>query len=469
MPNQILNLIKGDKAGSETDYRDALPTNMVAVIKEIFGVRGYMIQYPGLTFLGDGGDPCRGGIWNERFKELYRVHGESFLSVDKDGNTNTLGSISGSSTVSLPYSFNTQAIIGGGNYYLYDSTNGFRQVTDTDVGNPIDATWINGYYFFTDGEFIYHTDIGDEESIDPLKFSTSEFSPDPTLGVAKTQDNKVAVFNRYSVEYFRDVASDNFAFTRIEQRAIKIGIVGTHCKCEMGARFYILGGRKEESVSCHSVAVGSSEKIATREIDQIIGQYTEEELSNSVVECYAEDGNNYVVYHLPNETLLFNETVAKKSGIEQAWTRLGSGIETYTTYRGIHYVNDARLGKWTLGDKTDGSIGVLDEKEATQYGNISEWTLFTPFTYLETTSIDELEVETLPGFNDKGDATVFLSLTYEGVAYGNQETILYGQPGNYTQRFIVRRLGYVRDWFSFRLRGATRSRMAFSRMFITYG
>lgn len=39
-----LNLIKGDKVGSETDYRDALPVNMVAIPRDIFGVKGYMIQ-----------------------------------------------------------------------------------------------------------------------------------------------------------------------------------------------------------------------------------------------------------------------------------------------------------------------------------------------------------------------------------------------------------------------------------------
>ena len=44
-----LIIIKGDKIGIETDYRDALPVNMYAVKREIFGASGYMLSYPGLT------------------------------------------------------------------------------------------------------------------------------------------------------------------------------------------------------------------------------------------------------------------------------------------------------------------------------------------------------------------------------------------------------------------------------------
>ena len=45
-------------------------------------------------------------------------------------------------------------------------------------------------------------------------FATAEFMPDDSLGVAKTQDNKVAVFGRYTIEYFQNVATENFAFQR---------------------------------------------------------------------------------------------------------------------------------------------------------------------------------------------------------------------------------------------------------------
>ena len=102
---QILTLIKGDKVGDETDYRDALPVNMIAVAKPLFGIAGYMLQSPGLTQYGNSAGVSRGGLWNERQSNLYRVQGNQLVSVSNDGAVANLVTITGSDTVSLPYSF----------------------------------------------------------------------------------------------------------------------------------------------------------------------------------------------------------------------------------------------------------------------------------------------------------------------------------------------------------------------------
>jgi len=469
MPEAALNLIQGDKIGAETDYRDALPVNMVGISRQILGAQGYMMQAPGITQYAETNGISRRGLWNERFNELYRVNGTEFISVDSDGSVDVLGTVSGTDLSSLPYSFQTQGIVANGNFYLYDAVNGFRQVTDPDLGSPIDAVWVDGYYFFTDGEYLFHTDIANESSINPLKFATAEFSPDPTLGVDKTQDNKVMAFGRYTIEYFTNAASENFAFTRLPTRAIKIGIVATHCKVESGGKHYILGGRKEESISVHAVTVGQSQNVASREVDKIIGQYSETDLSQAYLDTYSEDGQTYILVHLPNETLLFNETLAKTVGVKFAWSILKSDVLGEEQYRGEHFVFDPRRAEWTCGDLLDGRLGILDSTSATQYGDIVEWILYTPFTYLETASIDELEIETIPGFTTTKDATVFVSMTYDGVFWGKEQTTIYGQAGDYGRRFKLRRLGYVDDWFGIKLRGASRSRMAFAKAMITYG
>ena len=464
-----LNLIKGDKMGAETDYRDALPVNMTAVIRDVFGAKGYMIQEAGLTAHGTGAGIDRGGIWNERFQDHYRVSGSSLLSVAASGVSSSLGAISGADIVSLPYSFNTQGIVADGKFWLYSPSGGLVQVTDPDLGSPIDCVWVDGYYFFTDGEYIYHTDISSESAIDPLKYATSEFSPDPTLGVAKTGDNKVVVFNRYTTEYFVNVATDDFAFQKVATRAIKIGIVGTHCKIEVGDTWFIMGGRKEEAVGVHQLGVGAANKVSTREIDKIIGLYNEAQLSVAELETYQEDGYAHVIVHLPNHTLKFNYTVAQAFGPQFAWSIIKSDVLGDNPWRGINGVFDARIGQWVFGDKNGPLLGILDNTVGTQYGNIVEWVMYTPYAYIEDQSIDQLEIQTIPGFTTTVDATVFLSLSYDGVTWGNERTIEYGGPYEYSKRFIVYRLGYVRDWVGFKLRGATRSRMAFTAAVIEHG
>ena len=262
MPQLPVTLIKGDSHGSEVDYRDNLPINMYVVKRDILEAQGYLVGYSGLTSFGTGSGIDRGGLYNERLINHYRVSGLKLISVAADGTVVELGDVTGTKQAAMPYSFNTQAIIVDGKMWLYESVGGFVEITDGDLGDPIDGVWINGYYFLTDGEYLYHTDIADETAIDPLKFATAEFMPDKSLGLLKTSDNKVAVFGRYTIEYFADIAQANFAFTRIESRAQKVGIVATHAKCELGGTFYITGGPKEEGIGVYTVKSGSSSSIS---------------------------------------------------------------------------------------------------------------------------------------------------------------------------------------------------------------
>lgn len=470
MPSQKIpiTLIKGDKISDQTDYLDMLPENMYAVPKPVMGAAGFMMQHSGLTEYGTGSGPDRGGVWNERLQQHFRVSYTQFLVVDEDGANQRFGNIPGMGQVSMPYSFNTQAVIGGGAFWLYDPVNGFRQVLDPDVKTPIDGTWIDGYYFLTDGEYLYHTTLANEDVFDPLAFATAEFSPDPTLGVGKTADDKVIVFNRYTTEFFANVATTNFAFSRLQARALKIGIVATHAKCELAQSWYFVGSRKESDLGVHVLGVGSSEQISTRAVDRILGQYTEPQLADMSMEAVEVDGMSFIYIHLPNETLLFNQTVATSSGIDNAWSILKRGTGSLP-WRGINGVFDPRLGKWVFGDKIDLRLGILDPKSVDQYGEMGEWVLYTPFLYLEGLSIDSLNIDTMPGHSPSDDATLFVSLTYDGVTYGHEVTARYGSPYDYNQRYIVNRLGYVRNWVGFKLRGASRAKMSFGRGYLEVG
>jgi hypothetical protein len=468
MPTLPVNLIKGDKISSKTDYRDFLPVNMYAVQKNILGANGYLIGVPGIESFATGSGIDRGGIYNERTADHFRVSGGSFISVAKEGSVTNLGSIPGVGQAALPYSFNTQAIIADGRMWLYDSTNGLTEITDADLGNPIDGVWVNGYYFLTDGEYIYHTDTTSETSIDPLKFATAEFMPDKSLGVGKTQDNKVMVFGRYTIEYFIDRAQENFAFQRVESRAQKIGIVATHAKTEASGTWFIVGGRKDESIGVYSVGVGSVEKVSTREVDRILEQYSEPELVDIRVESRTLRDTTFIIISLPDETLCFNVTIAKSLGKSVAWSLLQTGISP-GAWNCINGVFDSRSGKWIYADRTNSNIGELTEDTFEQYGEKQEIVFSTPFVSLETASIDEIEIDTIPGNHINDDATLAFSLTYDGQTYSQEWWDLYSEPNNYGTRYIQRRLGYVDESFSLRFRSVTTARMAFAGLKVTYG
>jgi hypothetical protein len=468
MPTIPITLIKGDKVSNLTDYRDALPVNMYAIEREVLGAKGYLLTYPGLTSFGTGSGIDRGALYNEREEKHFRVSGINLISVSPTGVVTNLGAISGTEQVAMPYSFNTQCIIADGKMFLYSTAGGFAEVVDADLGDPIDGVWIDGYYFLTDGEYIYHTDLADETAIDPLKYATAEFMPDPSLGVAKTSDNKVMVFGRYTTEFFANNASENFAFQRLESRAQKLGIVAAHAKCEVGGNFYIVGGPKEESVSVHMLVSGTSRKVASREVEKILAQYTEPELADIRVETYTKDTTTFVLIHLPNEVLCFNESIAKILGLQYAWSILKTDTIGSNPYRAINGVFDAKNSLWIYGDKTDTNIGKLDDSVVTHYGEKVEWILYSPFLNLEKTSINKVEITTIPGFNIVDDASVAISLTKNGLTYGAEYWSSYGSPLAYDNRFIYRRLGYVSDFVGFKFRGISTSKMAFGLMKLDY-
>tara|TARA_R110002096_G_scaffold261907_1_gene455487 strand:- start:85 stop:1494 length:1410 start_codon:yes stop_codon:yes gene_type:complete len=469
MPVTNLPIIKGDRTDARADYTDALPVNLTAVARSILGASGYLLSHAGLTLHGIGLGKDRAGYWNERLNIHFRVSGNDLISVADDGAVVSLGTITGTKQASMTHSFNTQSIVVDGRWWLYDGTTLTRQ-TDTDLGVPIDHTWIDGYYFFTDGESIYHTDITDETSISPLKFETSEFSPDPTLGVSTTSDNQVIVFNRYTTEYFINRAAENFAFKRISGKAVKCGAVGTFATTELDSKFFVIGGGRDETVSVHVISAGTYTSIATREVDQILATYTDAKLQNAVLETRVEDDDKFLVARLPNHTLLFNATIASKLGKESAWTIVKSGVKDSTKWRGTNGVFDPRIAQFVYGDNQNTNIGILDRNVASQYGEQVETLFYSPLVNLETASIDELEIDTIPGHQiNSSNVTLAISQTTNGFSYGKEIWSTISSPSAYQLRYINYMLGYVDQNVGYKFRCVTTERVNFLNIKVTYG
>lgn len=462
-----LPIIKGDRTVDNADYRDALPVNYTLISRQILGASGYLISHDGLTLHAEGEGVDRAGYWNERQRIHFRVSGNELISVGSDGEITKLGAISGNDRASMIHSFNSQLIVADGKAWRYDGT--LKQITDTGIGTPIDGTWIDNYFFFTDGENLYHTNITDETSIDPLQFATSEFSPDPTLAVDRTSGNQVIVFDRYSTSWFENRATPQFAFRRVASKFVKCGIVGTHCETELDGKFYVIGGGREEDVSIHQISAGSYQTIATREVTKILSTYNEAELSKSVLETRVKEKTSMLIAQLPNHTLEYNHTIANKLGIEYAWTIVKSGVTESTKWRGVNGVFDPRISRWIYGDNQNSNIGILDENVATQYGEKVESIFYSPLVIMETMSIDEVEISTIPGHQiNVDDVTCGVSLTYNGLTYGTEYFSLYGHQTVYGTRFIERNLGYVPEFVGIKVRTVSSERVAFTMIKLTY-
>lgn len=457
----------GDNISNNIDYADAIPKNMIAVARDILGTKGNLVTHDGIEFFIQSNGKDRGALYNERWKRSFRVTGAGLTELLINGSSINHGVIFGSGKASMSYSFQSILIVSEGYAFRFDGTT-LVQMSDPDLGAPIDATWIDSYYFFTDGEYLFHTDIGDETSINPLKFATSELSPDPTKAVGRTQDNLVIVFNRYTTEYFINQGNENFAFSRINQKAVNAGIVGTHAWCEMDGNIFILGGRKEESASFHMLTAGSTTPLSTRYIDKILNSYTEEQLSVAVVESRIVARDKLIYLYLPNEVLLYNHTIAEGMGVGVAWSRLTTGALN-EKWRPCNGIFDPLLNRWVYGDSTDvGQISYMNPGTASQYGQPTDMEFTTPLVPLESVSIDELELNTISGFN-RETVTLFVSTTRDGAIYSQEWSKEVSTPYKYSQRCIYRRLGYVRKHIGFKFRCLSESKINVGGLVVRYG
>lgn len=459
-------MIRGDMVKEDTDYHDFLPKNFVTIPKEIKGTQGYLLSHDGLARMFTASGVDRGGFYNDRLNKHFRVSGNSLITIDSTASYSAIGTIDGAGQCSMPYSFQSQLIVSDGNVYRY--TGGvLTKLTDTDFGYPLDCDWIDGYYFFTDGESLYHTLLADETQVAPTDYAVAEIMPDKSLGVMRTPDNLMMVFGRYSIEYFTNDGSTNFAFIRIPQKSTSFGICGTYCKTQLEGVVIVLGGRRAESPSIYAVQSGSSTSLATRTIDKIIAGYDESELSTAVLESRIQDRMSYLIVRLPRHTLLLNMTTAQQFGAANSWSILSTGVDS-ERWISANGVFDPNLAKWVYGCNEDGRVFYLDKDSAAQDGEYAECEIQTPFIPLDKKRVSQLEINIVPGFVTQ-DTSVFFAVSPDGYILSSDWVQMYSTPLAYDSHFIVRRIGYFEHEAIFRFRSLTKDKLNMSNLVITYG
>lgn len=121
MPVQQFPLMKGlGKSERDADYNDLLPTNLLAVPKEVISASGYMRSFPGIEKLNTVAGTSRGVQYNTSQNAVYRVCGGKLYRGDA-----AVGDVSGSGRVPMAHSRTSQAVIDAGKVVLhrYDGTN----------------------------------------------------------------------------------------------------------------------------------------------------------------------------------------------------------------------------------------------------------------------------------------------------------------------------------------------------------
>lgn len=456
-------IINGIYSDESSDYRISYPVNMRPVVQDTGISTGYLRPVEGATLEGSMGPGRSRAAIN--WKDVhYRVMGSKLCSIDSSGAITILGDVGDDGNqASMTYSFDLLAVASNGNLFYYDGSS-VTQVTDVNLGTVIDVVWVDGYFMTTDGENLVITELTNPYIVNPLKYGSSEADPDPVVALVKLR-NEIYAVNRYTIEVFNNVGSQLFPFQRIDSAQIQRGAIGTHCVVVYEETIAFLGSAHGESPGVYLAGTGTSQKISSREIDEILSSYTEVQLSSVVMETVNDRSHALLWVRLPDKTLGFDLKSTQAVG-QLVWYVMSSGtLEAPAVYRPIDVIwcyND-----WKCGDILSFGQGRLDDTVSTHFGVNVPWEFGTKIVYNKSKGalFHSLELVGLPGRTAFGD-TPYISTSYslDGRTWSQERFIEAGVFGDRAKRMVWRRQGSMRNGRMQRFRGDSQAYLAVARL-----
>jgi hypothetical protein len=454
-------ILSGIFTDNGPDFRTSYPTNLVPVPKASGISAGYLRPGDGIVSNGTGPGVDRGGI-NYR-GELYRVMGTKLVRISSEGVVTELGDVGGPVTelVTFDYSFDYLGINSGGRLYLWDGT--LQQIVDPDLGVVLDFVWVDGYFMTTDGEFLVVTELSDPFAVNPLKYGSSEADPDPVVALLKLR-NEVYALNRNTIEVFDNVGGALFPFARIDGAQIQKGVVGTFACCVFQETIAFLGSGRNEAPGIYFGANGMAKKISTQEVDEILLQYTEAQLSKVKLEARNDRAHEHLYIHLPDRTIVF-DAAASQALQDLVWFNLTSTTDGFAQYRARNMV--WAYDKWLVGDPKSNNVGYFVDTIGTHWGDKVRWEFGTLIVYNEGKGalFHQMELVSLTGRVALGvDPQISTSYSVDGLSYSQEKFITVGTIGNTSKRLSWFQQGHMRNFRIQKFRGDSDSHTAFVRL-----
>ncbi len=447
-------VLQGIYTDSHGDFVFSYPINREPILIDSGVSKGYIRPAPGVTQIGTGPGGDRGGkLWNGT---CYRLMGSTLGSVTTGGIFTAIGAIGGTDLSTMDFSFDRLAINADLQLWYYYAGTLF-QVTDPDLGIVIDMLWVDGYFMTTDGVDLIVTELLDPTQVDPLKYGSSEESPDPITGLMKIH-GEVHALNRTSIEVFQNVGGTGFPFQRNQGALIDKGCVGPRAKAYIAQTYAFVGGGVNEAVGVHFAGQGIAIKVSSTAIDDILELLTEEELYNISCESRIDSDEQRLIIHLPGISLCYYVNASKTVG-KPVWAYLASGIEFDQPYLPR---NAVRVGaEWIVGDK-NGRIGKYDDAVSTQFGDVAgaQWDTLLLYNDAAWAILGDLELVGTPGRNSQ----IFFSCTTDGVTWGQETQINGGSTGQRDIRMVTRPRRRFSNWMGLRFRVADDGTSSFARL-----
>lgn len=405
---------------------------------------------PGIaTYATAGTGPVRGfRVLNGL---LYAVSGPWLYSITNASVpvvTQLGGQIAGSGVVGIADNGNEIAIVNGTNGFLYDTSAGFRQITDTDFAAAQTVAFLDGFFLLdrTGTNQFFRSDLLDGSSYDALAFASKESKSDFVRAVVNSRQTAY-VLGETSSEMFSNSGAAFFPFARIG--TIDRGIVASQATAQEDQSLFMVGNDR----MAYRIAGTQLQRISTHAIEQTWQKYTA--VSDSFGLAYGWNGHKFVVFTFPSQQVDLGDT-----------TSWAFDIATGLWHERLSYdLNGNPLGRWRVnctieaygktfvGDSLTGKIGYLDGTVRTEFGDpvYAQAAAQIPWPQGKRgfQSLFELIMETGVGLSSGqgSDPQVMLRISDDGGrTWGSmQPWQSMGRLGNFQSRLRWKRLGSFFD------------------------
>lgn len=367
-----------------------------------------------------GSGPVRGILFMG--KTRYTVSGDALYST-----TGSLGAIDGFGPVSMATN-GTQLVIVTSDTtgYVYDTSNGLRQITDTDFPGATCVDYLDGYFLFVEPSsgIFFISALNDATDIDALDFATAESAPDNLVRLV-VDHREVWLMGEDTCEIWINTGASDFPFERQNGAINEKGIRGAFSITKTDNSLFWVD---RDGIVRRAEQGYVPMRISTHAIEHDIAQGA---LDGAYAISYTQEGHEFYALTVPGAGTY----------VYDAATQLWHERESYgeSRWRAQGFARSG--GRQYVGDFESGNVYQLDLDTYTENGTelVSEM-LFPPVQMEgKRFNLNAVRLDMEPGTSS--DPQVMLQTSRDGKTWSNESWRSFGPVGNYAKRIVWRRLG----------------------------
>lgn len=370
---------------------------------------------------------------------LYVVSGTQLYSIQTSGASLLLGTIVGNTRCSMEHNSVQLCIVNGVKGYIYDTTSGLQEITDTTFTDP--TRTIPTQVEYLERRFIYNrpgfreffcSDAFDGTSYDALNFDQVLTAPENIISMI-ADHGEVWLFCKYGTEvwvYNRNEAA--FPYSRLDGSYVEKGCAAQYTPAKIDNTFYWLG----HDLSIYRADGYKPTRISTHAIEEKINSYGN--VSNAFGSTFVEQGHFFYEITFPGfDTWRFDTST-------NLWHQAREGYTGRYHANAIEFFNNQNI----IGDYRNGNLYVLSRDYFFDNGNTIYRTATTPHIHSgETIAVmDRLDIDINSGLGlqtgQGSDPQLMLRYSDDGGrTWSNQRWANMGRIGEYKRRVRFSQLG----------------------------